>query len=49
MKISIEIDTGDNWQRSDTVIKLINNGIEQVKEVISNSLEFDRIKQESEG
>jgi len=49
MKISIEIDTGDNWQKSDTVIKLLNNGYEKAKEIISNSLEFDRIKQESEG
>lgn len=48
MKISIEIDTGDNWQKSDTVIKLLNKGIEKAKEVISNSLEFDRIKSGTE-
>jgi hypothetical protein len=48
MKISIEIDTGDNWQNSDTVIKLLNSGIEKAKEVISNSLEFDRIKSGTE-
>lgn len=48
MKISIEIDTGNNWQKSDTVIKLLNNGCEKAKEIISNSLEFDRIKSGTE-
>lgn len=48
MKISIEIDTGDGWKKSDTVIKLLNNGCEKAKEIISNSLEFDRIKSATE-
>ena len=48
MKIRIEIDTGNEWNTSDAVIKLFNNGCEKAKEIISNSLEFDRIKSGTE-
>lgn len=48
MKIIIEIDTGAEWKKSDTVIELLNNGCEKAKEIISNSLEFDRIKSGTE-
>lgn len=38
MIIKIEIDTGDNWKSSDTVVKLMTKAGETVEKVINKAL-----------
>ena len=42
MIIKIEINTGDNWSKSDTIVKLINNAGQVVEKVIDKAIKSER-------